>query len=189
MSRIVVGIIVVTACAVFLLAATSASSPPIVTAQPAGSWYWLLDISAIAFPGAEFPALASFHPDGTFTVSESNTFGGYVGATELNGTGHGTWVRAGANSFRASRLGFVFDKATGVLTGFSRSRISFHFVNGNFNQIEATLFVDTLSCGGNPLGCPDPLDPNAVWTPASPPQGLPGKATRINALPAGPLNP
>ncbi len=187
MRRIVIGsTVVATALAVLLLAGASATPPPIAVAQPAGSWYWLVDLSAGAFPGAEFPALVSFHPDGTFTVSESNTFGGYVGATELNGTGHGTWVRTGMNSFRATRLGFVFDKSTGVLTGFSRSRFTFHFVNGNFNQIEATLFVDTLSCGGNPLGCPDPLDPNAVWTPASPPQGLPSKATRIHALPVGP---
>ncbi len=186
MRRFVIGsTVLVTALVVLLLAGASASPPSTVAAQPAGSWYWLTDLSAVAFAGAEFPTLVSFHPDGTFTCSEGNTFGGYVGATEFNGTGHGTWVRTGANSFRATRLGFVFDKATGVLTGFSRSRFTFHFIPGNFNQIEGTLLLDTLSCGSNPFGCPDPLDPNAVWTSTSPPQGLPGKATRIHALPVG----
>ena len=191
MRRVVIGSgVAVAALAVLLLAATNAftSAPPIVAAQPWGSWYWLTDLSAVVFPGANLPTVISFHPDGTFMCSEGNTFGGYEGATELNSTNNGTWVRMGANSFRATRLGFVFDKGTGVLTGISRSRFSFHFVGNKSDQIEGTLFVETLSCNGNPFGCPDPLDPNAVWTPDSPPQGYPGKAMRIHAMPVGPLS-
>ena len=154
--------------------------------QPWGSWYWLTDISAFTgFPGTTSPTLLGINQDGSFTCAEGTMFGGYIGATETYTPGMGTWKKTGGGIFHASRLMLVFDKTTGVLTGILRSRFSFHFV-GSFNRIEGKLWLEVLSCS-DPFGCPDPLDPGAGWTPLSPPEGLPGWATRIPVLPVGPL--
>ncbi len=116
---------------------------------------------------------------------EGVTFGGYAGATETHSPGLGTWERTGGKSFRATRLMLVFDKATGVLLGITRSRFDFHFA-GDFSRIEGLLWMEYLACP-SPFACPDPIDPNAAWLPISPQQGLPGKALRVPLVPAGPL--
>jgi hypothetical protein len=131
--------------------------------------------------------LVIFHQDGSLSCAEGTMFGGYVGATEVYSPGHGTWIKTGAGTFRGTRLGLIFDKTSGVLIGIGRSRFSFHFVDGKFDRIEGRLFLESLSCPDGPFACPDPLDPAAVWTPLTPPDGWPASAKRIRAVRVGPL--
>ena len=160
---------------------TSKTGPP---AQPWGTWYWVTDISGVTgMTGSSLPTVISFHEDGTFACAEGNSFGGVPNATFVYTTGLGTWVRmgGGAIAFEATRLGFVFDKASGILKGIGRSRFTFRFA-GDFEHITGTLFVETLSCAA-PIFCPDPLDPDATWVPTSPPGGFSGTAMRVHAIP------
>ena len=145
--------------------------------QPWGSWLWLT-----LGPGFTGQNVAIFHQDGSMTCAEG-PFAGYEETNEAYGPGHGTWEKTGPNTFRGVRYVMVYDKTTGVRIGISRGRFSFHFVPGNFDQIEGRLFVELLGCPDGPFACPDPLDPANVWTPASPPEGLPASAKRIHTVP------
>jgi hypothetical protein len=152
-------------------------------AQPWGTWYWVTDISAMTgINGTSLSTVITFHEDGTLACAEGNSFGGFPGAALAYSTGLGTWERERRGTFKATRLGFVFDKATGVLKGIGRSRFTFQYA-GHFDEITGTLFVETLPCSAGPMFCPDPFDPDAVWTPASPPTGFPATARRVYALP------
>ncbi len=151
-------------------------------AQPWGTWYWLTDISAITgIPGTSLPTVIAFDEAGTFTCTEGNSFGGVPGAAFVYSAGVGAWVKTEGDVFKATRIGFVFDKATGVLKVIGRSRFTFEFA-GDFEHATGTLFVETLPCGV-PFACPDPLDPDAAWIPASPPNGFPTTARRLHAVP------
>ncbi len=146
--------------------------------QPWGSWLWLTYVA----PGVTGQTVTIFHQDGSMTCAEG-PFAGYEQTNEAYGPGYGTWEKTGGDTFLGVRYLRVFDKTTGVRTGISRGRFSFHFVPGNFDQIEGKLIVDYLSCPNGPFACPDPLDPAAEWTPVSPPEGWPASAKRIHTVP------
>jgi hypothetical protein len=158
-------------------------SAPRVAGQPWGTWYWVTDISAMTgINGTSLPTVVTFHEDGTLACAEGNSFGGFPGAGLVYSGGLGTWEKERRGTFNATRLGFVFDKASGVLKGISRSRFAFQYA-GRFDEITGTLFVETLPCSTGPMTCPDPLDPDAVWMPASPPGGFPATARLVHTLP------
>ena len=184
MRRVLLPIVILVMAAAPLCAQPAGPvSAPRVAGQPWGTWYWVTDISAATgINGSTLPTVITFHEDGTLACAEGNSFGGFPGAVLVYSAGLGTWEKERRGTFRATRLGFVFDKATGVLKGIGRSRFTFKYA-GDFDQITGTLFVETLPCSTGPMFCPDPFDPDAVWTPASPPGGFPATATRMNALP------
>lgn len=159
------------------------ASAPRAAAQPWGTWYWVTDISAMTgTSGTSLPTVITFHENGTLACAEGNSFGGFPGAAFVYSAGLGTWERARRGTFNATRLGFVFDKASGVLKGIGRSRFTFQLAR-DFDEITGTLFVETLPCSAGPMACPDPLDPDAVWVPASPLGGFPATARRMEVLP------
>jgi hypothetical protein len=73
-----------------------------------------------------------------------------------------------------------------------RVRSSLQFAD-DFESFQGKMFVETLPCtAGPPLSCPDPLDPAAKWTVATPTQpkdGFPVTAVRVARVAAGPLQP
>ena len=77
--------------------------------------------------------------------------------------------------------------ATGNVIGLERHRCSLDY-SADFSRYAGTEFAETISCA-TPLTCPDPLDPNAKWTPASwaPPTGFPVSAERVEVVAPGPL--
>ncbi len=145
--------------------------------QPWGSWLWLTHVA----PGVTGQTVAIFHQDGSMTCAEG-PFAGYP-SNEAYGPGHGTWEKDGGGTFLGVRLLTIFDITTGVKIGIQRGRFYFHFVPGNFDQIEGKVIVESLSCPEGPFACPDPLDPAAVWTPVSPPEGWRSSAKRIHTVP------
>jgi hypothetical protein len=130
-----------------------------------GVWYWQNDVS----PGI-LPSVLTFHNDGTVFCSDALAFGGVPTAMNpFNYTPfYGVWKRTGPHEYTATWLSLPFDRATGLLAGIVRVRAKFAFV-GDFDHFEGTmtgeaLFSDTTS-PFFPLNCPDPLAPDAAWTP------------------------
>jgi hypothetical protein len=115
-------------------------------------------------------------------------FGGLPGSTTRFTPVHGVWERTSWSSIGGTSLFLVFDASTGVLTGFRRARCSLTFAN-DFNSYEGLEFIENISCE-SPLVCPDPLDRATSWTPLSnmPPGGFPVSGSRLEWIPAGPLN-
>lgn len=155
-------------------------------ATPWGTWQLMADISSLTgIPGSTLSALVTIHQDGTVSVSDGPMFGGVPGATEVSSPGNGIWTRTG-NTFTSTVLAFRYDKSTGILLGFSRSRTSLHF-SDTFAQAEGMLWSETLNCAA-PVFCPNATDPLAVWTPELNPNGLPFTAVRLRMVPPGPLS-
>jgi len=139
-------------------------------------------------PGQSMPALMTFQVDGTVTGAPGSMFGAVPSATTRFGPIHGVWQRTGWKSVAGTSLFVIYD-TNGVLTGFRRSRCSLEF-SDDFNNYQGTEFMEDLSCP-SPLGCPDPFDAAANWTPVSnmPATGFQVSGTRLELVPAGPLKP
>ena len=161
------------AVVVVALAVTIPANPQ--GAQP-GRWgqFWGTWVHWAHFgTGQKFPALVTISVDGTLTVS--------------GGTGiHGVWERTGVSSIRATSLLQNLD-AAGSVIGLERHRCSLDY-SDDFNSYQGTEFAETVSCP-TPLTCPDPLDPETKWTPASwaPPAGIQVSATRVGLVAPGSL--
>ena len=149
-----------------------------------GTWVWRTGI------GTTLPSLTTIHVDGTVSVSDGTMFGGIRpnSTTRLTPL-HGVWERTGWQSFGGTSLWLVFDATTGLLTSWGRVRVSAQMAD-DFNSFQGKAFVEYLACStGTPVNCPDPLDPMATWVPitGAPPDGIPISGTRVERVPAGPL--
>lgn len=123
--------------------------------QPAGSWAWSIE----SVRGA-VPALVTLHKDGTVSISEGSMFLTPNGGKKS--PGHGVWERTGPLSFGGTSLSMRYDP-NGKLLGFARTRTALYFMNDP-NHIQGVMYVETGDdC--TDLGCPDPLSPDAIWSP------------------------
>lgn len=166
----------------------SGSGRPWHTAfQPIGTWAWTTDLGAIG----SLPVLISFHSDGTVNGSDGFMFANPLAPPAGQGTKRGplrgVWKRTGHHTFGATSLWFQYNPA-GVVTGYSRSRSALELVDAD--HFQGVVFIESLGgCNMDPalppIGCPDPTDPAAVWTPSPimPPGGFPVSATRIHRIP------
>ncbi len=152
---------------------------------PVGSWVWTIDLGGI---GSK-PTLITFHRDGTIAFADSFMFGNPIsGLGEKLSPGHGVWQHTGGRTFGGTSLWFRFSPTTSFVTGYVRGRSALEMVDKD--HFQGVIYVESLAgCSMNslvpPIGCPDPTDPDAVWTPnpIMPPGGFPVSATRIHRLP------
>jgi hypothetical protein len=123
--------------------------------QQWGTWVWQY---GAAGSGLQFPALVTFHQDGTLICSDSMMFGGFPGSPFKTSPIQGVWERTGAKSFGGTSLYFIFDPTTGGVIMYGRARSSLHFEQ-DFDHIYGEMVAETLPIGE------DPLDPDALWQP------------------------
>jgi hypothetical protein len=171
---------------VFGAPAVAVDETPLSAVQPVGSWVWTTDLGSLG----SMPALVTFFGDGTLAVTDSLTFGDPVaprGHSARTSLLHGVWRLArthpltGRRTFIGTNLWLRFN-AAGLVVGYGRSRSSLELVDPD--HLEGVMFVESL--GGcvtdvAPIGCPDPTDPDAVWTPSPdmPAGGFPVSATKM----------
>lgn len=151
---------------------------------PLGSWVWTTDLG----PLGSTPVLISFHFDGTIAVADGFMFGNPAAPPAAQGAkrgpGRGVWQYTGGRTFGGTSLWLRFN-SSGFMEGWARSRSALEFVDAD--HFQGVVYVESL--GGctttPPVGCPDPTDPDAVWTPSPnmPPGGYPVSATRIRRIP------
>lgn len=158
-----------------------------VALRPVGSWVWTTDLGAVG----SLPVLITFRSDGTVSASDSFMYANPLAPPAGQGAKRsplvGVWQRTGHRTFGGTSLWFQFNSA-GVVTGYSRSRSALELVDAD--HFQGVAFMEGLAgCNMNPalppIGCPDPTDPAAVWTPSPimPPGGFPVSATRIHRIP------
>ncbi len=116
-------------------------------------------------------------------------FGGVPNATVTFTPAYRVWQRTGWKSIATTSLFMDFDRPSGVLTGFRRSRSSVEFSYG-FNSYNGTEFMEHLICP-SAVTCPNPLDPGAAWEPVT---GMPASeahasGARLEPVNSGPLKP
>jgi len=150
-----------------------------------GTWVHQVQLGS----GMTMPALIAFNIDGTVTGAPGLMFGGVPDATVTFTPVFGVWQKTGWKSIAGTSLLMVFDRTSGVLTGFRRSRTSLDF-SDDFNKYNGTEFMENLACA-LPVTCPDPLDPKAAWEPETnmPPTGFAVSGTRLEPVKSGPLKP
>jgi hypothetical protein len=121
--------------------------------QPWGTWAWETHRPA----GGLFPALITYHKDGTITGSDGVMYG-IDFPPALNTTKesvlHGVWERTGPHSFRGMSLWLQF-ASNGNVIAWGRARSDLQFV-GDADHFEGTMYVDSLACP-TPFTCPDPM--------------------------------
>jgi hypothetical protein len=152
--------------------------------QPVGSWVWTTDLG----PLGKVPVLITFHVDGTIAVADGFMFANPIappaGQGAKRGPAHGVWRYTGGRTFGGTSLWLRFN-SSGFMEGWARSRSALELVDPD--HFQGVVYIETL--GGcittPPVGCPDPTDPDAVWTPSPnmPPGGYPVSATRLHRLP------
>ena len=172
------------------LAITTISAPAQGSAisrwgQVWGTWVHQVQLG----PGMQMPALITFNIDGTVTGAPGLMFGGIPNATVTFTPVFGVWQKTAGKSIAGTSLLMVFDRTSGVLIGFRRSRSSLDF-SDDFNGYNGMEFLENLACA-SPVTCPDPLDPNAAWEPETnmPPTGFAVSGTRLEPVKSGPLQP
>lgn len=126
--------------------------------QPIGTWAW----STHRPSGGTFPALVTYHRDGTITGSDGLMFGiDYPPA--LNETTmspfQGVWERTGPHTFKGTSLWLQF-APEGTVIGWGRVRSDLHYV-GDPDHFEGMMYLESLPCP-TPFTCPDPV--TSVWT-------------------------
>ena len=123
--------------------------------QPWGTWAWATHRPS----GGTFPALITYHKEGTLSGSDGLMYGiSYPPAsisTRESGL-HGVWERTGPHSFRGTSYWMNFAPETGNVISWGRARSDLHFVEGDPDHLEGTMFVDVLPCP-TPFTCPDPV--------------------------------
>ncbi len=167
-----------------LLTVASADGLP---APPWGTWVWRTNLPTPTNPAASLPALVTLHVDGTMTGLDGLMFGGLPMNTTRTSPIHAVWEPTGWRRIGGTGLWLIFDsQAPYKLIAFGRSRSDLRLTRDG-EGLEGTMFLETLPCAV-PVGCPDPLDPGAVWVPNSPPS-FTVSAKRLHRVPAGPLVP
>lgn len=136
-----------------------------------GTWYIIFEGGA----GANIPAVATIHRDGTLVSSDGSDFGGPpfpVRQTPIRGV----WVGTGGGRFEAAVLYFNGDVVTGQLVHITSGRISFQFED-DFDHISGTVFREIFQCP-TPFTCPDPLTavPDSTLSP------IPFQGTRLRVI-------
>jgi len=155
--------------------------------QPVGSWVWTTDLG----PLGSLPVLVTFHADGTVDVADgfmfANPLAPPAGQGAKRGPARGVWQHTGGRTFGGTSLWLAF-AGSGFVQGWARSRSALELTDRD--HFQGVIYIESL--GGcqmdaavGPIGCPDPTDPDAVWTPSPlmPPGGFPVSATRIRRLP------
>jgi hypothetical protein len=152
--------------------------------QPVGSWVWTTDLG----PLGTVPVLTTFHRDGTVAAADGFMFANPIappaGQGAKRGPARGVWRHTGGRTFGGTSLWLRFT-GSGFMDGWARSRSSLELTDPD--HFQGVVYIESL--GGcitvPPVSCPDPTDPNAVWTPSPnmPPEGFPVSATRIDWLP------
>jgi hypothetical protein len=123
--------------------------------QPWGTWVWHYGPEGSGLP---FPALVTFHQDGTLICSDSMMFGGFQVSPFKTSPIQGVWERTGPKSFGGTSLYMIFVPTTGVAIMYGRARSSLHF-GEDCDHIYGEMVAETLSI------LEDPLDPDASWEP------------------------
>jgi hypothetical protein len=170
------------------LAMTTLSAPAQGLSIPRWGQVWGTFVHQIQMgPGMKMPALITLNVDGSVTGAPGLMFGGLPDATVTVTPVFGVWQRTGWQNIASTSLLMVFDRKSGVLTGFWRSRTFLNF-SDDFNSYTGTEFLESLTCA-SPLTCPDPLDPKAAWQPVpGMPASVPISGTRVEVT-TGPLKP
>ncbi len=154
MRRVVTAACVAIAGALFLALAPNVVAQQDEGYQPWGSWAWSTHRPA----GGTFPALITYHKDGTLAGSDGLMYGiNYppaVNPYKESGL-HGVWERTGPRSFRGTSYWMQFD-SNGNVVALGRARSDLHFTPGDQNRFDGVMFMDTLPCL-TPLTCPDPV--------------------------------
>ena len=145
-----------------------------------GTWYLALDTTPFGIPGATFPALFTFHRDGTFISSDGGDLGP-LPFTTLDTSQHGAWVRAGDLTFEATSLFLQKDNISGQLASWHRVHFSLQF-GEDFDHINADVTEQILPCNPGPtpfmlFNCPNPI--TSTFPPF--PFHIPAKLTRLRA--------
>lgn len=155
-------------------------------AQIVGSWYGFFDFEPITgVPGTGIPGLFTMYRDGTTSAIPAQMFGLFPNGPETTSPDAGTWVNTGQGTYTGTYLCMRSDRVTGALIGFARARTTMRF-GDDFDHLRGVLYYEKVDCP-TPITCPDPMDPQIVWTPDNPPGGLQMTAERIRVLPVGPL--
>lgn len=171
------------------LAMTTVSAPAQGLSIPRWGQVWGTWVHQMQMgPGMKMPALVTLNIDGTFTGAPGLMFGGVPDATVTFTPVFGVWQRTGWQNIASTSLIMVFDRKSGLLAGFWRSRSSLDF-SDDFNSYTGTEFLEQLTCT-SPLTCPDPLDPKAAWEPVTGmPASFPISGARVELVKTGPLKP
>ena len=185
-------LILSSAIAAGLAAATIAANAQTSRSLAFGHWgqVWGTFYFLTTYPsGNVIPTFVTYHVDGTITGSDGTMFGAMPTATTRITPFHGVWERTGFQSIGGTSFYLVFN-ATGGLSALGRVRSSLQFAE-DFESFQGKMFVEMLPCTqGPPVSCPDPLDPAAKWsvaTPTQPKDGFSVSAVRVARVPAGPL--
>ena len=124
-----------------------------------GVWFgtvFLGDPASPATPKEQF--LATVHRDGTYILDSTAETGAHPLNPGDKTPEHGVWTQRGLS---VSTRGFFFDEAGGGL-GFSVGRgvAQLQFVAPD--SLSGLADFDFLPCQAGPLGCPDPLETDAL---------------------------
>ena len=148
----------------------------------AGTWYWQTLLPVAPNVNVPFPALVTYHRDGTVEVADGMMFGGVLTNTFRYTPARGVWERIRRHQFRGTTLFLRFDAATGLLVGIARSRSHFEFGEDG-DHIKGTIHLDVLNCA-TPVSCPDPLSaPATAWQPYGPVSDYSFVAERMHVVP------
>lgn len=146
-----------------------------------GTWYWQTLLPLAPNVTVPFPALVTYHRDGTVEVADGMMFGGLPANTFHYTPARGVWERIGRCQFRGTTLFLRFDAATGLLVGIARSRSHFEFGDDG-DHIKGTIHLDVLNCA-TPVACPDPLSAAAAWQAYGPVSDYSFVAERMHVVP------
>lgn len=137
-------------------AASEARPVPLV-----GTWYLALDLSAVGLPpGSTLPAVAAFHRDGIFNISDPGDLSS-VPFLELDTTQYGSWYRTEDGTYHATSL-FLRKADNGELEGWHRVRFTLQLEKRS-NRLVGVVTEEVLACpatGPGPFAlfnCPDPI--------------------------------
>jgi hypothetical protein len=170
-----------------LLAVMLGGGPGLEAAGPSylstltGTWIF----STVAGPGMTIPAVVTYHADGTITYSDATMFGGSAMAPYKFGTYNGVWQQIRQNRFGTTAIGLMFDPGTNAVIGFARGRSALRY-HGNTSTLVGKLYLETVACP-TPFTCPDPTNPNLVWTPFGDPNGFAIVLSRVTRVSVPPL--
>jgi hypothetical protein len=147
-----------------------------------GTWYWQTLLPVAPNVTVPFPALVTYHRDGTVDVSDGLMFGGLPTNVFRYTPARGVWERIGPRQFQGTTLFLRFDATTGKLVGIARSRSHIEFGEDG-DHIKGTIHLDVLNCV-TPVSCPDPLSaPTADWLPYGPLSDYSFVAERMHVVP------
>lgn len=124
-----------------------------------GTWVITLDTTVFGFPGGTFRGVATFHQDGTLSITDAGDLAS-IPFTTSDTAQQGVWVQTGQQTLRATTLFLRKDEVTGDVEGWHRVRFVFQF-GSDGDHLAGFGYEEVLACDPGPtpfelLNCPDP---------------------------------